>query len=293
MAHHTASINPPSVANTWLIGGRSYDLSKAGMIMGIVNVTPDSFSDGGNFQNADAAAEHALHLESEGAAIIDFGGESTRPGAATVSIEAELMRVLPPIERFAALRAEKTLISVDTSKPEVASAALASGADIINDVTGFSDPSMRAIAAGSTCGLVLMHMLGNPRNMQAKPQYDSVLEEVMSYWKQQLDLCENDGIAAERIVLDPGIGFGKSLAHNLELLQSLPEMQRCGRPLLMGVSRKSFIASLVDKEDISHREWPTVALSAYLRQQGAAILRVHDPGTNLQAMRMSEAILFG
>ena len=293
MAHHTASINTTSVANTWLIRGHSHDLSRAGMIMGIVNVTPDSFSDGGNFQDADAATEHALHLESEGAAIIDFGGESTRPGAAEVSIEDELMRVLPPIEKFASLRAEKTLISVDTSKPEVAAAALDAGADIINDVTGFSDPSMRAVAAGSTCGLVLMHMLGNPRNMQAGPQYEAVLEEVMAYWKQQMDLCEHDGIAPERIILDPGIGFGKSLAHNLELLQSLPEMQRCGRPLLMGVSRKSFIAALLGREDISHREWPTVARSAYLRQQGAAILRVHDPGANLQAMRMSEAILFG
>jgi len=293
MAHHTASIKTPSAANTWLIGGRSYDLSHAGMIMGIVNVTPDSFSDGGNFQDADAATEHALHLESEGAAIIDFGGESTRPGAATISTKDELTRVLPPIERFASLRAGETLISIDTSKPEVAAAALAAGADIINDVTGFSDPSMRSVAAGSTCGLVLMHMLGNPRNMQANPQYEAVLEEVMSYWRQQLELCEQDGIASERIILDPGIGFGKSLAHNLELLQSLPEMQRSGRPLLMGVSRKSFIAALVGREDISHREWPTVALSAYLRQQGASILRVHDPGTNLQAMRMSEAILFG
>ena len=293
MAHHTASIKTPATANTWLIGGRSYDLSRTGMIMGIVNVTPDSFSDGGNFQGTDAATERALHLESEGAAIIDFGGESTRPGAAAVSTEDELMRVLPPIEKFASLRAEETLISVDTSKPEVAVAALAAGADIINDVTGFSDPSMRSVAADSTCGLVLMHMRGNPRNMQENPEYEAVLEEVMSYWRQQLDLCENDGIAAERISLDPGIGFGKSLAHNLELLQSLPEMHRFGRPLLMGVSRKSFIAALVGSEDISHREWPTVALSAYLRQQGAAILRVHDPGINLQAMRMSEAILFG
>jgi len=293
MPHHTASIKTPSPANTWLVGDRSCDLSHAGMIMGIVNVTPDSFSDGGNFQGAEAAVERALQLESEGAAIIDFGGESTRPGANAVSTDEEIMRVLPPIEKFASLRAEGTLISVDTSKAKVAAAALATGADIINDVTGFSDPAMRSVAAGSDCGLVLMHMRGNPRNMQANPQYEDILEEVMSYWGQQLNLCERDGIARERIILDPGIGFGKSIAHNLELLRSLPDMRRSGRPLLMGTSRKSFIAALVGSKEINRREWPTVALTAYLRQQGAAILRVHEPRANLQAMRMSEAILFG
>ncbi|MCH2059094.1 MAG: dihydropteroate synthase [Verrucomicrobiales bacterium] len=293
MAHHTASSKTEPEANTWSVGSRNIDLSRAGMIMGIVNVTPDSFSDGGHFQDSGAATDRALTLEEEGAAIIDFGGESTRPGAAEVTVNDELMRVLPPIEEFASRRRPKTLISIDTSKPEVASAALEAGADIINDVTGFSNPEMRSVAAGSNCGMVLMHMLGTPRNMQKDPQYGNVTREVMSYWRQQLDLCAQDGIATQRVVLDPGIGFGKSLSHNLDLLKALPEMQHSGRPLLMGVSRKSFIATLVGKEGIANREWPTVALSAYLRQQGAAILRVHDPQPNLQAMRMSEAILHG
>lgn len=293
MAYHPASLKTPLKADPWVIGTRSYDLSCAGMIMGIVNVTPDSFSDGGHFQTADAAATRALQLESEGAAIIDFGGESTRPGAAEVSAKDEQRRVLPAIEKFASLRAPGTLVSVDTSKPEVAAAALAAGADIINDVNGFSNPAMRAVAAGSKCGLVLMHMLGNPRTMQESPHYEHVVTEVMSYLKQQLTLCEHDGIAPERIVLDPGIGFGKSLEHNLELLRSLPEMRVCGRPLLIGVSRKSFIAALIESDDIGEREWPTVALTSYLRQQGAEILRVHDPGANLQALRMTEAILNG
>lgn len=293
MGHHPASSKTKPESHIWLVGDQNIDLSRTGMIMGIVNVTPDSFSDGGHFHDSEAATDHALELEAEGAAIIDFGGESTRPGAAEVSVEEELMRVLPPIEKFSSQRKAGTMISIDTSKPEVAAATLDAGADIINDVTGFSNPGMRTVAAGSNCGMILMHMLGTPRNMQTNPQYENVTNTVISYWKKQLDLCMKDGISSRRVVLDPGIGFGKSIGHNLELLKAVPEMCNAGRPLLMGISRKSFIAALVGKEGIDEREWPTVALSAYLRQQGAAILRVHDPKPNLYAMRMSEAILQG
>jgi len=293
MGHHPASSKTKPEGRTWLVGGQSIDLSRTGMIMGIVNVTPDSFSDGGHFHNSEAATDRALELEAEGANIIDFGGESTRPGAAAVTVKDELMRVLPPIKKFASQRTAGTMISIDTSKPEVAAATLDAGADIINDVTGFSNPEMRSVAAGSNCGMVLMHMLGMPQNMQTNPQYVNVTSAVISYWRKQLDLCMKDGISTQRVVLDPGIGFGKSLAHNLELLKAVPDMCTVDRPLLMGISRKSFIAALVEKEGIEQREWPTVALSAYLRQQGAAILRVHDPQPNLYAMRMSEAILYG
>ena len=263
--------------------------------MGIVNTTPDSFSDGGQFLTAESAVRRALELESEGAEIIDFGAESTRPGAPEVPDDEERARLIPALERFSAERAPATLISADTSKPDVAAAALASGADIINDVTGFQNPAMRAAVADSDCGLVLMHMLGDPRSMQKAPSYegDDVVASVRAFFEQQIAACRADGIDPERIALDPGIGFGKTLEHNLALLRALPELRVAGRPLLVGVSRKSFIGKLVgNTEDLAARDAPTVALTSYCRERGAEILRVHDAKPNVEAMRMTEAILF-
>lgn len=277
----------------WSVRGTAHDLSRSGIVMGIVNVTPDSFSDGGQFSTYETANRRALELESEGAQIVDFGGESTRPGAAVVGEEEERRRILPAIERFAAQRSRHTLISADTSKPEVATAALAAGADILNDVTGFTNPAMRAAAASSDCGLVIMHMLGDPRTMQRDPSYNDVVAEVRAFFEKQIAACHADGIDPARIALDPGIGFGKSLEHNLALLRHLPELRVDGRPLLVGVSRKSFIGKLLANDAMPNRDAPTVALTSYCRERGAEIHRVHDARPNVEAMRMTEAILFG
>ena len=260
--------------------------------MGVVNTTPDSFSDGGKFQRVEAAARQALELEAGGAQVIDFGGESTRPGAEVIPANEEGRRVLPAVERFAALRAPGTLISIDTTKPEVAAAAIAAGADIVNDVSGFVSPAMREVAATSDCGLVIMHMRGDPRTMQDSPRYGDVVAEVCAFFERQIALCEGAGIDPRRVVLDPGIGFGKTLDHNLALLRELPRLRVSGRPLMVGVSRKSFIGRLLGSDELEARDWPTVALTSYCRERGAEIVRVHDARPNVEAMRMTEAILF-
>jgi dihydropteroate synthase len=274
----------------WRIQGIDHDLSKRGMIMGIVNVTPDSFSDGGRFLDTGRAVEHALKLISEGADILDIGGESTRPGAEPVAAAEELRRVLPVIR---AVRSEtKTLISIDTMKASVARAAVEAGADIINDVTGLrGDPAMLRAASECDAGLVIMHMIGTPQTMQKLPQYDDVVREVQTYFDARLHSLENAGIHPERLVLDPGFGFGKTLGHNISLMRSLPELSVNGRPLLVGVSRKSMIGRLLEAEDLEDRDWPTVALTAHARELGARVVRVHDVKPNVHAMRMTEAIL--
>lgn len=274
----------------WRIQGIDHDLSKRGMVMGIVNVTPDSFSDGGRFLDTGRAVEHALKLISEGADILDIGGESTRPGAEPVEAAEELRRVLPVIR---AVRSEtKTLISIDTMKASVARAAVEAGADIINDVTGLrGDPAMLRAASECDAGLVIMHMIGTPQTMQKLPQYDDVVREVQTYFDARLQSLENAGISPERIVLDPGFGFGKTLGHNISLMRSLPELSVGGRPLLIGVSRKSMVGRLLETEDLEDRDWPTVALTAHARELGARVVRVHDVKPNVHAMRMTEAIL--
>ncbi len=274
----------------WLIHDIDHDLSQRGMVMGIVNVTPDSFSDGGRFLDTGRAVEHALKLISEGADILDIGGESTRPGAEPVEAAEELRRVLPVIR---AVRSEtKTLISIDTMKASVARAAVEAGADIINDVTGLrGDPAMLRTACECDAGLVIMHMSGTPQTMQKLPQYDDVVREVQTYFEARLHSLENAGISRERIVLDPGFGFGKTLGHNISLMRSLPELSVSGRPILVGVSRKSMIGRLLESEELEDRDWPTVALTAHARELGARVVRVHDVKPNVYAMRMAEAIL--
>lgn len=273
----------------WRIHDTDHDLSTRGMVMGIVNVTPDSFSDGGRFLDSGRAVEHALKLVAEGADILDIGGESTRPGAEPVEEAEELRRVLPVIR--AVRSATSTLISIDTMKAAVARAALDAGADIINDVTGLrGDSAMPRVAASCDAGLVIMHMIGTPRTMQQQPEYADVVHEVQDYFQDRLRSLERDGIDPARIVLDPGFGFGKTLDHNVALMRALPELSVGGRPLLVGVSRKSMIARLIGSDELDDRDWPTVALTAHARGLGARLVRVHDVKPNVHAMRMTEAI---
>jgi dihydropteroate synthase len=275
---------------TWRIGSRTLDLTQRGLIMGIVNVTPDSFSDGGRFADPGRAVEHALAMVADGADILDIGGESTRPGAEPVGEAEELRRVLPVIR---ALRSQsQVLISIDTMKASVARAALDAGADIINDVTGLrGDAAMVRLAAERDCGLVAMHMIGDPQTMQTAPHYENVVTEVRAYLEERLRILTAAGIAPERIALDPGFGFGKTLEHNLSLLRHLPQLAIGDRPLLIGVSRKSMIGKVLHSTDMADRHWPTIALTAYAREHGARIIRVHEVKPNAQALRMIEAIL--
>lgn len=268
------------------------DLSHRGVIMGILNVTPDSFSDGGRHGGPEGALEHARRMIAEGAGIIDVGGESTRPGAQEVPVAEEIARTLPVV---AALRSEwDGLVSIDTMKAPVAAAALEAGADIVNDVSGLTaDAAMAGVCAESGCGVVVMHMQGDPRTMQLSPRYDDVVAEVRGYFEERLAALVAAGIDPEAICFDPGIGFGKSVEHNLALLRGLPELSVGGRPLLLGVSRKSFIGKVLGSTDLNDRAWPTVAITARTREAGVMIHRVHEVKPNVEALRMVEAILNG
>lgn len=273
----------------WNCGRIHVELGSRALVMGILNVTPDSFSDGGHHADPAAALARARRMINEGAEIIDVGGESTRPGAEPVGEAEERQRVLPVI---AALRAEwPGLISIDTMKAGVAEAALAAGADIVNDVSGLRDPAMVALCAARDCGLVVMHMRGEPRTMQEAPEYRDVVAELRDYFGERLATLAEAGIAPERVCLDPGIGFGKTLEHNLTLIRRLPELEVAGRPLLIGLSRKSFLGRLLGSEKVTDRDWPTVALSAYSRERGARVHRVHEVKPNLEAVRMVEAVM--
>ncbi len=276
-----------------LAGGRTLDLSGRGVIMGIVNVTPDSFSDGGAFLAPGRAADHALSMLDEGAAIIDVGGESTRPGADPVPTGEELARVLPVVESVLARRPD-CLVSVDTSKAPVARAALEIGAAIVNDVTALrGDPAMAAVVAEHRAGVVLMHMQGEPQTMQANPTYGDVTAEVRAFFAERLEAVRAAGIAPGQVAFDPGIGFGKTAAHNLTLLRELSSLSVAGRPIILGVSRKAFLAKIAGAENFSERLWPTAALTALGRDRGARVLRVHDVRPNLLALRTVEAMLDG
>lgn len=273
----------------WKARQFEWDLTHRCLIMGILNVTPDSFSDGGRYLDEDRAVEHAADMISQGADILDIGGESTRPGAAPVDAEEECRRVLPAIEAIAS-KFPKVAISIDTSKASVAEAAMRAGAHIINDVMGLEDSAMAGVAAASQAGLVLMHMKGKPRTMQASPSYEDVLSEIRSFLERQAALAMDAGVAGECLAFDPGIGFGKALEHNLQILKDLSVFQIGGQPVLLGVSRKSFIGKLLDDSELQRREWPTVALTSYAVEAGVRIVRVHDVRRNSQAARMTTAI---
>jgi dihydropteroate synthase len=274
----------------WKIGDDIVDLSRRGLIMGVLNVTPDSFSDGGAFFDADAAVARGMEMAREGADIIDVGGESTRPGAEPISTKEELGRVIPVIAELHG-KLDK-LISIDTSKSEIAERALNAGASIINDVTGGrGDAQMLALAAERKAALILMHMQGTPRTMQIEPHYDDVVADVGDFFLQQYGRALEFGVDPMAMAFDPGIGFGKTLAHNVELLKNLARLRVHDRPLAIGVSRKAFLAKLTGASDMKSRVAPTVALTALLRVEGADILRVHDVTENVAAMRVVEAML--
>ena len=284
----------------WKVGNRTVDLSRRSMIMGVLNVTPDSFSDGGEFFSTDKAVEYGLRMAQEGAQIIDVGGESTRPGSEAVSTEEELRRVIPVIERLhdkidppsQRYGVAGILISIDTSKSKVAEAALDAGASIINDVSGGrNDEAMMPIAAKRNAAFIIMHMQGNPRTMQGDPRYVDVVGEVADFFRQQYARALESKIDPMAIAFDPGIGFGKTLAHNLDLIGNFSRLRTNERPLVVGVSRKSFLSKIVGSTEMEDRMAATVALTALLRERGANVLRVHDVKPNVQALRAAEAIL--
>ena len=277
-------------ATLWKIAGRVVDLSRHGMIMGVLNVTPDSFSDGGKFFAAEKAVEHGLKMTVDGAHIIDVGGESTRPGAEAIVAEEELRRVIPVIEK---LRAKIDIfISIDTSKAAVARAAIEAGASIVNDVTGGrGDTEMMPLVAKSQAAFIIMHMQGNPKTMQLEPRYDDVVSEVADFFRQQYARALECNVDPMAIAFDPGIGFGKTLEHNLELIDNLGALRVDERPLVVGVSRKSFLAKLIGSSNMSDRLAPVVALTPLLRARGADVFRVHDVKENANALRVTEAIL--
>jgi dihydropteroate synthase len=257
-------------------------------LMGIVNVTPDSFSDGGQFLDPRRAIEHGQGLVADGAHVLDIGGESTRPGAAAVGEEEELARVGPVIEGLAG---EQVSISIDTSKLAVAEAALDGGASIVNDVTALrAEPRIAGLCSERGAELVLMHMQGSPRTMQEDPTYDDVVDDVKAFLAERMEFARGEGVPEERIMLDPGIGFGKTVEHNLELLRRLSELTELGRPLVVGTSRKSFIGKISGAE-VDDRLGGTIASSALAFANGAAMLRVHDVREVREGMQVAGAIL--
>lgn len=274
----------------WKTARTSLDLTSRALVMGILNVTPDSFSDGGVHFEIRHALEHAREMIADGAAIIDIGGESTRPGALAVAAEEEIQRTAPII---AALRREWAgVISIDTTKAAVAREAIVAGADVVNDVSGLmEDPQMIEVCATSGCGVVVMHRQGTPESMQTAPRYENVVAEVREFFNERLAALTAAGIAEEALCFDPGIGFGKTVEHNLSLLRALDGLAPVGRPLLLGASRKSFIGKILGNNDLAVREWPTVALTAMAREMGVMVHRVHAVKKNLEALRMTEAIL--
>jgi dihydropteroate synthase len=277
------------MTHAWHLPDRILSIGRRPLVMGIVNVTPDSFSDGGLHASTDAAVAHALRLVEQGADVLDVGGESTRPGAAAVPPEEELRRVLPVIE---ALAARTTVpLSVDTSKAEVARRCLERGAHIINDVTALDgDPEMRAAVRQFGAGAVLMHMRGTPATMQLDPRYDDVVTDIARYLEGRISEAVAAGIRPERIVIDPGIGFGKTLEHNLEILARLEEFQKLGRPLCLGVSRKGFIGRVLDRP-VEARLAGSLAAVCHAMGRGAVqVVRVHDVQQTRDAVTLFAAI---
>jgi dihydropteroate synthase len=276
-----------SPSTTFLCGRYQLDLSMP-RVMGIVNVTPDSFSDGGKFDTTEKAVAHALQLVEEGADILDIGGESTRPGATPVSLEEELNRVVPVIEALS--KVANVPLSIDTYKPAVMRAAIAAGADIVNDVLALQEPGAMEIVAASKVGVCLMHMQGIPQTMQVNPQYEDVVREVNGFLVERLAAAEAAGIVAERVILDPGFGFGKNTEHNLQLLQTLDQTLQIGRPLLVGLSRKSVLGQITGG-DVYVRLHASLAASVISTMKGARIVRVHDVKATVDALKVVAAVL--
>ena len=272
----------------WRVGERVFDCSERTLVMGILNVTPDSFSDSGRFLDRATAVAHATRMVDDGADILDVGGESTRPGSNPVSADEELERVHPLIERLAELH-PAVPVSIDTRKADVAAEALDAGATIVNDVSGGADPAMFDVVRDREAAVVLMHMRGDPTTMQEAPHYDDVVGEVHEYLRQRIEAAELAGIDPERIAIDPGIGFGKDLDHNLELMHGVDALLDLGRPVLVGPSRKKFIGTILDLP-VEERIEGTVGAVVWMVARGAHLVRVHDVREVVRAVRVSDAI---
>jgi dihydropteroate synthase len=273
----------------WQARGYRFDFPRPALVMGILNVTPDSFSDGGKYFDVSAAVDRAREMVAEGAEIVDIGGESSRPFAMPVDEAEELRRVMPVIERL--VGSVQVALSIDTRKPRVAKAALEAGASIVNDIeANRDDPEMWEVVAEYGAGYVCVHMQGKPENMQQNPHYADVVGEVGEFFEDRLERLAGAGVAAEKVVLDPGIGFGKTVEHNLQLLASLDSYRRFLRPLLIGVSRKSFIGRVLGV-DVDKRLAGSLACAVWARLSGVEIVRTHDVAATLQALRMTEALL--
>jgi dihydropteroate synthase len=268
-------------------GAKTLDLSRP-VVMGVVNVTPDSFSDAGRFLPVEAAVAQGVRLVEEGAAIIDIGGESTRPGATSVSVEEELRRVVPAVEGLSKA-VPHAVISVDTSKPEVMRAAIAAGAGMVNDVRALKEPGALEAVVASDCAVCLMHMQGDPQTMQRSPSYVDVVKEVKAYLQEGVQRCRAAGVSADRMVIDPGFCFGKTLEHNLELLRRLSELTTAGLPVLVGLSRKSIVGTLTGRAT-GDRIHGSVALAVLATMAGALIVRAHDVAATVDALKVVSAV---
>jgi len=278
------------MAMEWKTKRRVVDLSQRAVVMGILNATPDSFSDGGRHAGGHSALEHALEMVQQGAGIIDVGGESTRPGADAVSEATEMARVIPVIEQLR--QQSDVLISIDTTKAVVAEAALVAGADIVNDVSGLrADPEMIDVCARHQAGIIAMHSQGSPKTMQLSPHYEDVVAEVLEFFQTRVEVLGAAGVEPGFLCVDPGIGFGKSVEHNIALLHALEKLQRTGLPMLLGVSRKSFIGATLGLDEPLERDAATVALTVQARLAGCMLHRVHAVEPNVQALKIVEEVM--
>jgi dihydropteroate synthase len=270
----------------WRCRDRTFELSERALVMGVVNVTPDSFSDGGQFLDPAAAITHGRGLIDEGADLVDLGAESTRPGSSSVPAAEQLRRLMPVVQALAGAGAT---ISIDTASAEVARESLAAGAHVVNDVTALGDPSMASVVASAGAGLVLMHMQGTPATMQQAPHYDDVAREVREFLEARLAVAGTAGVAAECVALDPGIGFGKTLEHNLELIARLDQLAALGRPIVLGASRKSFLGKLLGGAPVDERGEGGLAAAAIAVFLGARIIRTHDVAATVPVVRVAAA----
>ena len=275
------------MSGSWSVRTGAIPLDRP-LLMGVVNTTPDSFSDGGEFADVETAVAHGLALAAAGADIIDVGGESVRPGADPVGVDEELRRTIPVVGRLAG---DGHIVSIDTMKPEVAKEALEAGAVIVNDVGGLSDPRMREVAAATSAGVVVMHMQGTPRTMQDNPTYDDVVADIRSFLEARTREVTESGVAPSAIAIDPGIGFGKTIDHNLTLLNRLGEFDSLGFPIVVGASRKRFLGTLTDRPEPSDRDLASAVASAIAVLNGARIVRVHNAAASLEAVKVAWAIV--
>jgi dihydropteroate synthase len=274
----------------WRCGNHALSLGERTLVMGIVNVTPDSFSDGAMFASADDAVAHGARLVDEGADLLDVGGESTRPGSDPIEADEELLRVVPVIEGLVKAR-PGTPLSVDTRKPEVAGAALDAGASVVNDIAGGRNSALLETVSRTGAGVVLMHMLGEPRTMQDDPRYDDVVAEVHEFLRERIEAAVFAGIPEERICIDPGIGFGKTVDHNLALLRAVPALRMLGAAVMVGASRKGFIGTLTGVEDPAARLEGSLAVAVLAAAHGADLVRVHDVEATVRALKVADAVV--